>query len=365
MKKYLLPLILIFALLFVSVGECAWLDGYTKRIKLTTDHTKIDSTLTNFPVTVFFTAAQGEEIFSEFDADSDYMKCAFTGSSGTTQLYAERELFDHSASKAIYHVSLNIWELSSSADTDFYFYYNNSIADNTTYIGATNTTPAETVWSSNFRMVHHMVDATTSSVYDSTNNSVDGTKAAANEPIEATGKVHKGQDFDGTNDDISITSQDFTDSYTLSLIANFNDIVDTRYFIGGNTTGGAAGIRYNGTNFLVFNQGSVSTVAWTKVDAFVHFAAIRSGTNYVLYINGSSIGTSATGSANTIGIHDIGQRDGYFFDGIIDEIRLENNNSAAYVKATYNSLFDSLLTYGSEETSGAAEDNAIFFGINF
>jgi hypothetical protein len=64
------------------------------------------------------------------------MKCAFTLSDGTTQLYAEKELFDHSASKAIYHVKVT--SISSSAGTDIYYYYNNSIADNTTYIGVAN-----------------------------------------------------------------------------------------------------------------------------------------------------------------------------------------------------------------------------------
>jgi len=59
-----------------------WLSGYDKRIKLTIDHTKVDDTLSDFPVTVFFTSTQGEEIFTEFDADSDYMKCAFTSSDG-------------------------------------------------------------------------------------------------------------------------------------------------------------------------------------------------------------------------------------------------------------------------------------------
>jgi len=135
----------------------AWLSGYNKRIKLTIDHTKVDSTLSNFPVTVFFTAAQAEEIFSEFDADSDYMKCAFTSSDGTTQLYAEKELFDVSESKAIYHVKVT--SVSSSADTDIYYYYDNDASDNTTYIGAINTTAGGHVWDSNFKAVYHMVDA--------------------------------------------------------------------------------------------------------------------------------------------------------------------------------------------------------------
>jgi hypothetical protein len=49
-----------------------------------------------------------------------------------------------------------------------------------------------------------MVDATTSTIKDSTSNNNDGTKKAANEPIEVTGKVGKAQDSDGVDDYISI-----------------------------------------------------------------------------------------------------------------------------------------------------------------
>ena len=49
-----------------------------------------------------------------------------------------------------------------------------------------------------------MKDATTSTILDSTGNANSGTKKGANEPIEADGKIGKGQDFDGANDSINI-----------------------------------------------------------------------------------------------------------------------------------------------------------------
>ena len=50
----------------------------------------------------------------------------------------------------------------------------------------------------------------------------------------------------------------------------------------------------------------------------------------------------------------------------IDETRISNTvRSAAWISATYDSLWDTLLTYGSEETeAGEAVDNAIFFSMN-
>ena len=130
MKKYLLPLILILLLTFTLTGFNADLYGtYDQRIKLTIDNTKIDATLTWFPVTVFFTNSQGEEIFTEFDADTDYNKVCFTKADGITALFAECELFDDSEQKAVYHVSTNGWDISSSADTDYYMYYDNDYVE--------------------------------------------------------------------------------------------------------------------------------------------------------------------------------------------------------------------------------------------
>ncbi|GAH85066.1 unnamed protein product, partial [marine sediment metagenome] len=56
----------------------------------------------------------------------------------------------------------------------------------------------------------------------------------------------------------------------------------------------------------------------------------------------------------------------YDWNGQMDEVRFSNSErAAAWIKATYNSLWDTLLTYGNEETSAAVVDNAIFFGCNF
>jgi len=47
-----------------------WLAGYSKRVKLTIDHTKVDSDLTDFPVTVFFTSTQANQVFDELTSRS-------------------------------------------------------------------------------------------------------------------------------------------------------------------------------------------------------------------------------------------------------------------------------------------------------
>lgn len=348
---------------------------YGKRIKLTIDNSKVDADVSWFPVTVFFTSAQAEEIFSEFDADSDYMKCAFTKADGVTQLYGEMELFDVSENKAIYHVSLDGWAISSSAPTDFYFYYDNLAADNTTYIGAVNTTPGAAVWDTNFKMVQHMADATTSTVLDSTSNNNDGTKKGANEPVQAAGKVGLAQDFDGTNDYISTLLGSMplaNDAKTISFIVKgdannkYYGAISTRVDIGGidnsakgyitiidESAGGRMLYSHTGKGDYIANP-DLSFGNWYMYSATTGANAATP----LLYLDGAAqlptTNTLAAANAeNSNGYLVLGRQIASYSDGSKDEVRISSvARTAGWIKATYNSLWDTLLTYGSEEIGG-------------
>ena len=588
MKKYFIPLILIFVLFFVSIGNCAWLSGYDQRIKLTTDNTKINSVLSNFPVTIFFTSAQGEEIFTEFDADSDYMKCAFTSSDGTTQLYAEKELFDDSEQKAIYHVKVT--SVASGVDTDIYYYYDNDHADNTTYIGAivpfrplvtfvfddgcdtnlsiktlfdtqgevacaaivtdwvgnenkltwTNINTLQTagweivnhtkthtnlttlneaqiitelegsisafsaqgfepnslalpygatnalvrsvsaeyfrsaraigspwvnpqiidvyalaarsaddhtaiatykadvdtakagnrwvifymhvtdendetmldelidyiqaegvdivtmnqaldvflgsgagvnVWDKYFKAVHHEVDITTSTIKDSTSNNNNGTKKAANEPVEAAGQVGQAQDFDGTDDEIHIAdSADFAfNAFTMELIINPDVTTGRNVAIQQYDVTSTDGFKIRHFDdpadiweFSVHVGGVVKKVESNSAPtgSAEYMACTRDGDGLMsMYLDGVAQTDTETNAGTIDSSGNIYLGCDYAEDkhwaGIQDEVRFSNTNrSDAWIKATYNSLWDTLLTYNAEETE-EEEDNAIFFGTNF
>jgi len=368
---------------------------YDQRIKLTVDKDKIDTAdLTWFPVTVFFTSTQGEEIFDEFDADGDYMKCAFTKADGSTQLYAEMELFDHSESKAIYHVSRDGWAISSSATTDFYYYYDNDASDNTTYIGAVNTTAGGNVWDGNYELVSHQVDATTSTVLDSTSNSNDGTKKGANEPVEAAGKVGQAQDFESSTTDYftipDSVNVETTGNYTWEFIikpesfaAVLNALICKRkdpdsdntspyLIIIEDRSGEIAnpprlrwlmGDNDTGLGLDIFGDTTLETGTYYYITLTIN------GTTAVIYLNGAVDGGdtySGTRVTNAADVHvGIYYTDSALFpyDGIMDEARYSHvARNAAWAKATYNSLWDTLLTYGAEETGII---NAIFFGMNF
>jgi len=348
---------------------------YDKRIKLTIDHTKIDSTLSDFPVTVFFTAAQAEEIFTEFDADSDYMKCAFTSSDGTTQLYAEKELFDVSESKAIYHVKVT--SISSSADTDIYYYYDNGASDNTTYIGAIGTTAGASVWDSNYKAVYHLSDDDTdTTVLDSTTN-YDATKKANAEPTQVVSPIGKAQDFDGTDDTISIPSlgtfgnAGFVEVWfkTDSLIA------DQRIVHIGNTAGSQElTLKVDADGSLrVYYYNNSYQAEWVDIafgdTASWHYLAFAFADDDFAYFLDSGTPGDTDNSGTTVNFDDTNQSwistyngTGQPFDGKVDEVRISSiRRTNAWAKGSYNSTNDTLLTYGSEETGG----NAIFFGAAF
>ena len=56
-----------------------------------------------------------------------------------------------------------------------------------------------------------------------------------------------------------------------------------------------------------------------------------------------------------------------YYLGQIDEVRVSSTDrSAAWIAATYDSLWDNLLTYGSEETAPTGETtNVLFIFSNF
>ena len=353
----------------------AWLSGWNKRIKFTVDYTKIDAALSYFPVTVFLTPTHGDCIFDELTADANRLKIAFTKADGTTELYGEIEKWDDGNESAIIHISRDGWEIASDADTDFYMYFDVDHADNTTYIGDIDSTPAQSVWDSSYEAVYHMNDgASTSAIYDSTSNNNDGTKKGAGEPAEATGQVGQAQDFDGSDDYIEITGvTDAGTTHTIEAVIYSHDSTSAgKYFLDiqtgrllfgwGSDNAGKIGV-YDGT-WRDFGDSP-------SVNEWHHVAFVLNGSNskMLMYLDGALYGSELTYTPHAIGGDiAIGARHTfitYNFDGIIDETHISSSlRTAAWLKATYYSLFDGLLTYGSEEEAPSGA-NSLFFGFNF
>jgi len=332
----------------------AWLDiNWQYRIKFTVDNTKIDSNLSDFPTLVKLSVSN----FDFSDAKSDGTDIRFTSSDGTTLLKFERERHDSINELAEYHVKVP--SVVSATDTDFYMYFGNAVA--------ADAEDATNVWDSDFLLVSHMIDVTTSTIE---NSKTGGTKnkGSANNPLEVVGEIYKSQDF--SSDEINLGDIDIDGNGTLEAIVKpasytgtfINTVVGRAPVGGGNpqqdmsmtlkaSSGEVQMVVGDNANYQYFASTMViPTISWNYI------ACKADGTNLSLVRNSTIETTPQTitpaGNSNPYKIGRMGDfsSNGYF-DGKIDEVRMSAvARSDAWLKATRETLFDTLLTYQAKET---------------
>jgi hypothetical protein len=360
-----------------SFGEA----DYTYRIPVTIDHTKIDELLTHFPVMLRVTEPA---VFAELGAEK--LKLAVMAADDKTQLYVEIEKWDEVGEEAILWVSRSDWEISDTEDTILYLYYDSTHADNTGYVGVPGSAAAEAVWDANHVMVQHMNDGVdTSHITDSTTNDNDGTKKGAGEPLEADGVIGKAQDYDATDDVITVADKAaiqniFDGGGTIEILVDFDSDGenDQGYIIvKGNVSwsiyvfGESVGLLRLGFffNFDGAADGSWITTAGQSVvpvgsscHIVISYNANDVANNPTFIIDGvtktvgagitestTPIGTRVTdaGSNLLVGNSPAGTRT---VDGIIEEVRVSDTaRSAAWIKAGYYNCSDLLCSFGAAD----------------
>jgi len=335
-----------------------YLEGFSKRIELTIDYTKVGSTLTNFPILIKLSSSSGisdsdlTSIFTELGANKK--KIAVT-TSDNTQCYVEIERWDNANNLAI--LWAKIPSVSHTANTILYLYYDSSASDNTTYVGDTDSEVAENVWDSNYKGVFHFNSET--AIKDSTSNDYDSTSSDGTQ-YSYDGKIGKGiglvrysgidYNFSGSMGMSSGTT------FTLQFCYKTIDTSNVHRIFGF----GSSGILwyYANDNLLGFRVDSYdhnALVEDASVESdFTFITIVRNGTgnNFKAYYNGveKTINfqsyTQPDGSLNLVNIGGNGD-----INGILDEVRFSNTNrSEAWIVADYNSQNDSLISYGSFET---------------
>ena len=356
----------------------AWLSGFNKRIKLTADSTKIDSDLSQFPLTVFLKSGNGDttKVFDE--VGSNKYKIAVTKSDGTTQLYVEIEEWDDTNNVGVLHCGLNGDTLSSSTNTDYYLYYDNTASDNTSYVGDTNSSVSQSVWDSNFVAIWHLTD-----LYDQTNNNNDLTNNGS--LTTDTGKIANAYSFVGDKTKyLSINSNSSLkpNNYTISLWAKWTSTQVDRLIL---SKYSSVPCEYeigfqNASPYVIFVRSDSSSTSYRAKDtdgqstytgSWTHITGLYNGSVLKIYINGTYKASSSSFTRSTtrtdqlnIGRRPYSGAEGPF-TGLTDEVRISNTaRSADWIKATYNSTNDSLLTYGTEE-SAPVTSNSLMFGMNF
>jgi len=364
------------------------LSSFDNRIKFSIDHTKIDEDLTHFPVTLILSSTFCSEVFSELESDANRFKIAFTKDDGLTQLYGEIEQFDYENSKAVYHISKNDWTIVSGTNTDFYMYYDSSHADNTNYIGDIGSTPGENVWDSNYLGIWHMCQDPSGGgacIIDSTSNNYDGTpygSMTSEDLIDAD--IGKALEFDGIDDYIVPSLPfDLGDPDAMQTVEVVAKAIGTAILVTTERSTSATGDSqiFTDSLHLVYQINSLTSPPYTEnivttstyvSSIFNYFAVSKNITanNHILTINDTSetlnynFHKGATGFTSlNFGRYRNYVFTNYLLTGSIREIRISDlTRSPSWVKATYDSLFDNLITEVEEGYSGIS---AIFFGFNF
>jgi hypothetical protein len=134
----------------VKLAEPAeWYDtSWVYRKRISTDHTKVDDNLSNFPVLINLPSDPDLAAHAQGDGDD----ILFTSADGTTRLSHEIESFSAGTGQLIAWVKVPV--LSSSTDTDIYMYYGNP--------GCGAQENATDVWDNSFKMVQHLDDSSAS-----------------------------------------------------------------------------------------------------------------------------------------------------------------------------------------------------------
>jgi len=339
-----------------------FLSGYTTRRKLTIDHTKIDSDLTDFPVLVKLTSSN----FDFSKSNSDGYDIRFCSSDGTTLLKYERERHDSTNEVAEYWVKIP--SVSSSADTEFYIYYR---TDDT----ADGADPTN-VWDSHFKGVWHLKEdpsGTAPQMKDSTslgNDLIAYGSMTSDDQVE--GKIDGSLDFDGSDDYLQRTDDNFdVSNVTVSLWFKITgDLNVNHYLLGLRADNKLYCYHSQDNDWLAFGiyavtGGSVEIPqSYYDDGAWHHLAATYDGSILRGYLDGTEIDTNSDVSGNLNSGNDLYVASRYsisdFLQGLEDELRISDTaRSVAWIKATYNSENDTLLTYGSEETEGVGSSQPV------
>ncbi len=346
-KKILLILLCGLALSFSVPAEALWLSGYEYRKEITIDHTKIGSALANFPLAV---------MLSDTTNIIDGNDVKFTLSDGETKLDYEME--SYATDDAVYWV--NIPTVSSGTNTTFYMYYGKE--------GDTDESTTA-VWDSNYKMVQHMEESGTGTRYDSTANNNDGSPQNYDGDEAVIGKLDGANNFDGVNDYVEITDMNLTNSVTVETWVKFATITPSIFLIKFSTPPpdgcGDYWLSSTGESWQVASYGGHGVVAGGTIieNQWDYVTLIFSSNNYLkLYVNGDYIGED-TSPGPLQGLNYpfwMGRWSSLYAGVTLDEVRISNSiRSADWLKASYHSGSNNLLTFGNEEGGAIPEPTSL------
>lgn len=317
-----------------------WNTNWQYRQEITINHSKVEASLTNFPVLINFNSDTDLANNTQDDGDD----IVFTNDNGN-QLHHEIEYFDSSTGELVCWV--NVTSVSSAEDTAIYIYYGNP--DCGSQQNFTN------VWNSGFVMVQHL-NETSGTHYDSTSYGNDGSpQGTLNQ--NAAGKFDGADEFDGIDDYVNCgndSSLSISDMLSVEAWVNYteigsgtwrgvvtkNDYLDWAFAVGGTQAPGKAVIYISGADGN--SSGDVISTSTINDSKWHHIVATYDGSTTRLYVDGmeEANSTTLTGDIHAstknmlIGHYENLPR---IFDGGIDEVRVSNAaRNADWIMTEFN-----------------------------
>jgi len=364
--------------------------SWAKRVELTISPTYIDSDLTNFPVTI--NLSDYTDIFSEL-SDTDKLKISVTytdSTSSETECYVEVSEFDETNQRGFLYVKVPT--VSSSENTTLYLYYDSNQSNNTTYVGITGSDAAKNVWDDDYVIVYHMEEepnAGSDIIKDSTQYSnhgspshnqiqvdtADGTPDVGNSvkidrSVSSASRITMGNS-NFNKDTFTLEATCRLDNYPSrypSLLTMTNNNNNNRMQLGLNDSNH---IRLN--NVLSGSNNAILDAARTDDDTWHHYAYKVDFNNdeYELFedsvsvdSNTSSYSPQSSVTTLTMGaIYYSGYQNGH---ATVGEYRVSKIvRSDAWLKATYHTIYNNIITFGSEELSEIQLVTASSSGLTF
>ena len=381
--KKMLILLMITGSLFPCVRAYGSVtSAWHRKCALTVNHTKLTGDVSDFPVLLLWTGTQATSDLPQemFDADGSYpaksdgSDVRFTSdSAGTTELPFEIVANTFSTNNDPSLARAEIWvklsSISSSADTTFYIWYNNSSAS-AYAVGATY--GRNNTWDMYYKGVWHLPNGTSLSATDSTSNGNDGTIAGPT--ASSGGQIDGAGNF--SNNNITIPTNNFPfGSADVTTSAWYNGTPHSPFAClfsyGSSSSGKANGIFANPVNsstlyFFWSSYGpGLSTNARPSTNAWHQFTFTYGGGNTsTLYVDGAYDNSStaqaentSAGSNNSIGRWVDNSQP---LNGLLDEVRISAaTRSADWVKAEYNTEY-SPQTFVTVGTPGGTSSASMF-----
>jgi hypothetical protein len=305
--------------------------GYSKYQEITIDNTKVMETLTDYPFYIDLSDLDVTlDIFNTVRTDGGDIRV--TLSDGVTQLAREVVSIDTTLKTGELHIKIP--SLPSSTDTIIRVWYNGVDIEPS----PSSAFGSQNVWASNYEMVQHMNEdpsGTAPQMLDSTANALHGTSSGSMTSGDlVAGKIGKAIDFDGTDDMVDMGNVSIVDglgNVTFSAWVNTDNVTKCQGVLDEGDVVLYLRICVGEIRFQVVTGSGVGFAGWsfspTVISGDHLFSGTYDGSTVRTYWDGVERANSAhTGTLTpNAGVLEIGDLNGNFMDGRIDECRISTD----------------------------------------